>query len=133
MNGSEGGCRRFGERGHPVRRTPDGVPSTIQYVGVDHGRTDVGVAEEFLDGADGIPVFKQVGGEGMGRFVEVVAAALAGFRITVEPAGVGVLPAQRGGELDPAGTAFQVALVLEGTASRWRVRKRSVRPGWAGI
>jgi hypothetical protein len=59
------------------------------------------------------------------RFVEMMAAPLPGFRVTVEPgsgedplpppfpAGVGILPAQRAGELDPTGPPFQVALVLE--------------------
>jgi len=72
---------------------------------VDHRRGDVGVAEEFLDGADVVAGFEQVGGEavaqrvaggGFGelgaqagvadgllddRLVEVVAAFLAGFGI----------------------------------------------------
>ena len=58
--------------------------------------------------------------------MEGMAAPLAGFRVPVEPgggedplpapfaAGVGVLPAQRTGELAPPHPPFPSALVLEG-------------------
>lgn len=38
-------------------------------MGVDHGGFDVAVAEEFLDGADVVAVFDEVGGEGMAEGV----------------------------------------------------------------
>jgi hypothetical protein len=60
-------------RGHqePVRGTAHGCRATVQYVGVDHGRADIGVAKELLDGSDAclcvarrqvVSIFKEVSG-----------------------------------------------------------------------
>jgi hypothetical protein len=37
--------------------------AALEDVGVDHGGADVGMAEEFLDGADIVAGFEEVGGE----------------------------------------------------------------------
>jgi len=82
-----------------------GKATTLQHVGVDHGRLDVLVAQQLLDGADVVMVFQQMGGEGVpegvaghalfqaggtcrladgalqAAFVEVMAARLAGARV----------------------------------------------------
>jgi len=79
-----------------------GQATTLEDVGIDHGRLDVLVAQQFLDGTDVVMVFQQVGGEGVSEgvaghalfqaggtcrlpdgalqttFVEVMAARLAG-------------------------------------------------------
>ncbi len=81
--------------------------AAVQYVGVDHGRGYVAVAEEFLDGSDVVAGLEQVGGEGVServarrghadsgsshgvlhgplqdRFVQVVAARSSGVEIDV--------------------------------------------------
>ena len=41
-----------------VQRTADGQPTPVEDVGVDHGRLDVPVAEELLDGADVVVGFQ---------------------------------------------------------------------------
>ena len=47
----------------------DAVGAAVEDVGVDHGRLDVAVAEEFLDGADVVSVLEEVGGEGVAQGV----------------------------------------------------------------
>jgi hypothetical protein len=44
-----------------VEGATDGEGAAVQNVGVDHGRGDVVVAEKFLDGADVVAGFEQVG------------------------------------------------------------------------
>lgn len=46
-----------------VHRTPDTSAAAVQDVGVDHRRTDVPVSQQFLDRADIVPVFEQMGRE----------------------------------------------------------------------
>jgi len=41
------------------------TPTPIQDMGVNHGRADVLVAEELLEGPDAMPILEQVSGEGM--------------------------------------------------------------------
>ena len=43
----------------------DGQGATIEHMRIDHGGLDVLVAEQFLDCADVVAIFQQVGGEGM--------------------------------------------------------------------
>lgn len=52
----------------------NGVGAAVEDVGVDHGARDVGVAEQFLDGADVVTRFQQVG-------CEAVAEGVAGGRL----------------------------------------------------
>ena len=48
-----------------VQWTPDTAAAAVEHVGIDHRGADVGVAQEFLDGADVVAPFQQVGREGM--------------------------------------------------------------------
>ena len=48
-----------------VEGAADGVGAALEDMGVYHGGADVFVAEEFLDGADVVAAFQQVGGEGV--------------------------------------------------------------------
>src|SRR5262249_24593310 len=57
----------------PVRRTLDAGRPAVQDVRVDHGRADVAVAEQLLDGADVVSGFEQVGRK---RVAERVAAGV---------------------------------------------------------
>lgn len=43
--------------------------TTVQHVGVSHGRVGVRVAEDFLDGADVVAIVEQMGGERMPKRV----------------------------------------------------------------
>jgi hypothetical protein len=52
-----------------VQRAGHAAAALVQNVGVDHGRADVGVAEQLLHGADVVAAFQQVGGEGMAQGV----------------------------------------------------------------
>ena len=46
-----------------VGRAADGGGAAVQDVGVDHGRRDVAVAKELLDGADVVAILQQMGRE----------------------------------------------------------------------
>ncbi len=109
--------------GQGVDRTDDPFPAAhVEHVGVDHGRLDVFVAEQFLDGADVVPGHQEVGGKrvahGMAagsfgnarsadglfdglldnRWVQVVAANGVGPGVSAARAsGEDVLPAPVGG------------------------------------
>ena len=48
---------------HAVGRAADSGRAPVEDVGVDHRRGDIAVAQEFLNGADVVPVFEQVGRE----------------------------------------------------------------------
>ena len=52
-----------GRRRLVVERAADVDAGTVQHMGVNHGGSDVLVAEQFLNGTNVIPVFKQVRGE----------------------------------------------------------------------
>jgi hypothetical protein len=56
-----------------VEGAADGEGPLAEDVGVDHGGADIGVAEEFLDGADVVAVLEEVGGEGVAEGVAVDA------------------------------------------------------------
>ncbi len=43
-----------------IERAPDTEAAAVEDVGVDHGRTDVAVAEELLDGSDVVARFQEV-------------------------------------------------------------------------
>ena len=47
----------------PVDRALHPQSAPVQHVRIHHRRADVGMAEEFLDGADVIAAFEQVCGE----------------------------------------------------------------------
>ena len=51
--------------GEAVHRASDSSPPTVQHVRVDHGRTDIGVPEQFLNRADVVAIFRKMRGEGM--------------------------------------------------------------------
>ena len=53
----------MGEGSLQIQGRADGQAAALEHVGVDHGRLDVFVALQFLDGADVVAVFEQVGGE----------------------------------------------------------------------
>jgi hypothetical protein len=57
------GCLSVGvrEQAEAVQGASDAAVTAVQDVGVDHGGLDAAVAEEFLDGADVVTVFEQVG------------------------------------------------------------------------
>jgi hypothetical protein len=44
----------------PVERTPNAEPAAVQHVQVDHRRTDVGMPEQLLHGANVMTVLEQV-------------------------------------------------------------------------
>ena len=54
-----------------IQRAAHGQAAAIEDVSVDHGRLDVFVTQQFLDGADVVVIFQQMRGkgvaEGMGR------------------------------------------------------------------
>jgi len=52
-----------------IEGASDTAGAFVEYVGVDHGRADVGVAQEFLDGTDVVTVFKELGGKGVSERV----------------------------------------------------------------
>jgi hypothetical protein len=96
---------------HPVGGASDSGRPPVEDVRVDHGSADITVAEKLLDGPDVVVVLQQVGGEGVAegvargglgetggadrvlhgaledRFVEMVAATLAGEPVHVQPRG----------------------------------------------
>jgi len=45
----------------------DREPGLIQHVGVDHGRDDIGVSQQFLHCSDVIPCLKEVRGKGVAQ------------------------------------------------------------------
>lgn len=97
--------------GQFIQGARDSQGALVEGVSVDHGGAHIFVSQEFLNGPDVMTVFQEVGCEGMaegvagdafgkagldggqfhgaldGGFVEVVAAALAGFGVVVEPGG----------------------------------------------
>ena len=52
-----------------VQRAADGQATAIEDVGVDHGGGDIFVAEKFLNRADIVTIFKQVGGKAVAKGV----------------------------------------------------------------
>ncbi len=84
-------------------------------MGVDHGGLDIFVAEEFLDGADVIVVFEQVGGEGM-------AEGMAGDAL--------VYTSRYGGCADGPLQAARIQVVATGDAGTWIYRKLI---GWENV
>ena len=63
-----------------VHGTANSRGAAVQDMSVDHGGLDVAVAEEFLDGADIVAVFEQVGGKGMAERVAASALRESGFK-----------------------------------------------------
>jgi hypothetical protein len=57
------GAGLMGEGSLQIQGRAHGQAAALEHVGVDHGRLDVFVAQQFLDGADVVAVFEQVGGE----------------------------------------------------------------------
>jgi hypothetical protein len=64
----------IGVLGRPVRRdialkavgwASDAKAATLEDVGIDHGRPDIVMPEEFLNRTDVVPVFEQVGRKGV--------------------------------------------------------------------
>ena len=54
-----------------IERAADAEAGFVEDVGVDLGGGEVGVAEEFLDGAEIVVVFEEVGGEAVAEGVRV--------------------------------------------------------------
>ena len=54
---------------HPVGRASDASGAAVKHVRVDHCCADVPVAEQLLDGANAVPVLREVGGEGVAQRV----------------------------------------------------------------
>jgi len=61
-----------------VQRAADGEAALVEDMGVDHSGFDVGVAEEFLDGANVVAVLQEVGGEAVAEGVGADALGDAG-------------------------------------------------------
>jgi hypothetical protein len=71
--------RKWGRiSGLKIQRTMNAEPAAIEDMGVDHGCFDIGMAEEFLDGADIVAGFEQVGGEGVTEGVATDGLGYAG-------------------------------------------------------
>ena len=62
-----------------IQRAFDRQSAALEDVGVDHGGTDIFMAEEFLNGADVVPVLEEMGGEGMAKGVAGDALLDFGF------------------------------------------------------
>lgn len=62
-------ARRRG-RASRIGRALNAAAATVEYVGVDHRRLQLRVAEQFLDRADVVAVGEQVGGEAVTQTVE---------------------------------------------------------------
>jgi hypothetical protein len=56
---------RLSETAQEVCRAHDPTTATVEHMGVYHRGTDVAVSEEFLDGADVIPSFQEMGCKGV--------------------------------------------------------------------
>ena len=52
-----------------IQRAFDRQSAALEDVGVDHGGADILVAEQFLNGADIVPVLEKMRGEGMAKGV----------------------------------------------------------------
>lgn len=61
-----------------IEGASDAAGAFVEYVGVDHGCADVGVAQEFLDGTDVVTVFKELGGKGVSERVATCVFVDAG-------------------------------------------------------
>src|SRR5450755_788992 len=48
---------------HPIERTAHAPSPFVEYVGVDHGRSHVGMTQELLHGSDVVPGLQQVSRE----------------------------------------------------------------------
>ena len=96
-------------QGKPIRRTSDASPPSVEYMGVDHGRTHVRMTKQFLDRPDVVPILEEVRREGVAecmaggrladlrppcrfphgllqyRLVQVMPPSLPGFPVDVEP------------------------------------------------
>ena len=53
----------------PVRRALDAPPAPVQHMRIDHRGADIGMPEQFLDGADVVSILKKVGREGVAQGV----------------------------------------------------------------
>lgn len=109
----------FGRRHRRVKWATDRKASCGEDMGIDHSGPDILVAEQFLDGTNVVPLFQEVGGEGMSErmaacvfwnsraadcsldralqdaFVDMVSVFVGGGRFDA--------PAGRGEEVLPAG------------------------------
>ena len=56
----------------PIGRAQYPVTAAVKHVGVNHGRPDIGVAEQFLHGADVVAVAEQVRGERMPQGIVIL-------------------------------------------------------------
>ena len=63
----------LGEAPSTIERAANAQWPLVEDVGIDHGGADIFVAEEFLDGANVVAVFEEMGGE---RVAEGVATGL---------------------------------------------------------
>ena len=52
-----------------IQRTLHSIGAPLEHMGVDHGGADIGVAEQFLYGADVVACLEQVRGETMAKRV----------------------------------------------------------------
>ena len=98
LHGGAGFC----ERGY------DGLGAALGDVGIDHGRADIGMAEEFLNGSYIVPGFEQVRREGVAQAVGMNHFGNFGFLCgfldrVLQDAFVDVVP--RKGALPPRGFA----------------------------
>ena len=55
--------------GEPVHRASHSPSSAVQDMGVDHRGAHVGVSQQFLNRADVVAIFQQMGGKGMAQGV----------------------------------------------------------------
>ena len=64
-----------------VQRTHDAQGAFVEHMGVDHGRADIGVAEQLLYGANVLPALQQVRGKATIPLLPV--ALLFAFQLSV--------------------------------------------------
>ena len=65
----DSGCAATFGQGWVVQRAADGETGPVQYVGVNHSRRNVSVAEQLLHATDVLAFFQQVGGEAVSKGV----------------------------------------------------------------
>ena len=56
-----------------IERTAHPLPTALEHMRIDHGSTDILVAEEFLHGANVIAIFQEMGSETMTQGVTTAA------------------------------------------------------------
>ena len=70
-----------------IERALHATAAAVEDVTVDHGRPDILVTQELLNGADVIVIFQQMGGERMAQYAIPLATRPFGSTLEAEGAG----------------------------------------------